>query len=191
MAERDPLINHADPALAEAYIQAGHDARGPSEKGFRTVRVEGYEFTVGVRRIPDDDRFTERYTWGVAVYQVLTRVDAMAAERLGLLTGRELDRFILKHEDAANALFKPWGGLKPPFHEKHWRVGFDDGAGDPNDPWAAHVITKGRHRISLTLILDWRNGLGLRPGFDKDCNGVGEPVATAPETPEADGGEDV
>ncbi|GAF91947.1 unnamed protein product, partial [marine sediment metagenome] len=132
------MIGNADHAAARAFVQVATTAAA-NGSGSADLEVEAYKFTIAVKRV-DEDVSHVRYL-GRALWNVMIRVDAMAAERLGLRTGKDLDRLITKHEAGMGAMIVPWGALRAPF--AGLSLCTDQTFGE-QDGWAPHMITKGR-----------------------------------------------
>lgn len=144
----EQIISDAAPEMAKAFVTAATKARDSKDGvGSVSLHVEKHGFTVAIKRI-DEDTSHDRYL-GRGLFNVMTRADLMAAERLGLETGRDLDRLITRQESAMGALFVPWQDLSAPF--AGLALSTDQTFGE-QDGWAPHMITKGRFRMSLWTV---------------------------------------
>lgn len=145
-----PYLYGASEDLARAYIETANAAK-QTRKASRRVRVEGYSLTVGIRKLEDAEKYGRPYL-GMVDYQIVTRVDVLAAERLGLETRRsELDLWVAKQEAGIDCLFWPWRDYLPPFPAADWHFAHD-GTIAPGDAWAEHIQTKGRFRLYFSTV---------------------------------------
>lgn len=81
-----------------------------------------------------------------AEFRVMLRVDAVAAKAAGLPVDRDLDRFIMRHEGALNALLV---GADPPFDARGYALRMVLPAETAGDDWVRHLVTRDRYRMSL------------------------------------------
>lgn len=137
------IIMDAAPEAARAFVEAGTKAEADGVGSVNLV-IEGYKFTFAVKRIDEETRY-KRYL-DQSIFSIMARVDAMAAERLGLSTGKDLDRVIAKHEAGMGAMFVPFEDLRAPLAGM---ILTTDPTFGEQDGWAPYMITKGRHRMSL------------------------------------------
>jgi hypothetical protein len=134
--------------IEEAYLAIGRGALVDGSAA-RSLTVDGYSVTVGLRRVPEP--YAAPY-YGMAQFQGVTRIDRLGAERLGLDVRPEvLDLWISKQEDGIEVLFRPDGSRPPVFDPKRWAYAMDLSLA-PGDPWAEHIADRGRYRSSAWII---------------------------------------
>jgi len=141
------IIGDAAPEMAKIFVEAGKAAREHGS-GSSSIHIDRIGFTVAIKTV-DEDTSHDRYG-GQAIFNLMIRADAMGADRIGLATGKALDRLIARHESAMGALFIPWRDLAAPF--AGCMLSTDQTFGEIGDRWAPHLITRGRWRMSLWTI---------------------------------------
>ena len=146
-----PFLHGASVDLAAAYVKAAHEAK-VSGRAARSVRVDGYSLTVGVRRLEDEEKHSARYLWGAADFQIVTRVDVLGAARTGLEADpQKIDLWVARQEAGLDCLFWDWNGFKAPFPADLWSLSLDETM-NPESSWASHIVEKGRFRLSVWTV---------------------------------------
>lgn len=138
--------------LIHAFRQCGMKAMSePAKAHVIDVVVERHPVIVAVRGVSADERM-DKAGWKNAVVQAMLRVDLAACGRLGLETGRELDRWLGRHELAVEALVVPRDGYDPPFLGH--RLAFQRCSSKEDAAWVAHMVTAagGRYRDARWLV---------------------------------------
>jgi hypothetical protein len=134
--------------IEEAYLAIGRSALVDGSAA-RSLTIEGYSVTVGLRRVPDP---SGPPYYGMATFQGVTRIDRLGAERLGLDVRPEvLDLWIARQEDGIDALFREDGTRPPVFDPKRYAYALDRTL-SPGDPWSEHIADRGRYRSSAWII---------------------------------------
>lgn len=135
------LIEPASPDIAHALLECAHAAKKNDKPATRELTVGMLSVLVACKRCPEDDPAAlDKVT-----HLLLLRVDAGAARHIkGAPSGPDLDRWIGKQEPALGALVLPWAGERPAFPGAKL-VAL---ARNPEDPWAVHLTTKDRYRLS-------------------------------------------
>ena len=128
--------------LAMAFRGCGLKVLGmPHKAASMEFLLERFPVTVAVKMITDDERMDK---WPGMAVQAMLRVDVSQCGRLGLPVGLDLDRWILKQEDALHALVVPLEGQAPPFPGKRLHL---MPVNPSADSWSLHISTSGNGRF--------------------------------------------
>lgn len=142
------VIGSADPQVGHAFRGLGMVLSSkPDKPASLELTIDRYQLLVGVKPVTHDERIDK---FPGAIAQALLRVDAQAAERMGLAQGQDLDRWLGRQEMALGALVAPMEGYRPPFpglRLRHQQV-------QRADPWVSHMVTRDRFRFSLWLVVE-------------------------------------
>lgn len=132
-----------EPAVADALLHAARCVRGGTEAR-RVQTSAGYDVDVVVRRVRGDDR--RSYVYGHS-HRLALRVDLVAAAARGLpVDEATVDAYLAAQSTALDVLF----GCRPPvFEPMKFRLMVDEA------DVGAHVVTKGRHRIAMFVVVRW------------------------------------
>lgn len=140
------VIGSASEQVASALVRCGRLA-SKQPVATEALVVDGYSMTVAVRNAAGDDRLL--HPTGV-VARVMFRVDEARAKIKKLPLGTALDQWLLRQEQAINALVLPWNNHSAAFGG---HALFMDAQRD-----APHIVTMGTiYRASKWLITKrWR-----------------------------------